>query len=213
MITDPEHPLVQALAGTQSDVVYLPVRSIGVNKGAEKSESTAGRQNVVEIASEYFESADRLHGDRVPETTIMSEKPIHRMMIYLHARGASVADIANHTGYHKQTVSQILRQPWARQRLLQILNECGIDHVKHFLTHEVAPSLEVLREVRDTAAKPSDRTAAANAILDRALGKPTVHIESDNTTRNVPADMQRIDAEIAAVRKQLEGKGEITGAN
>jgi wyosine [tRNA(Phe)-imidazoG37] synthetase (radical SAM superfamily) len=130
------------------------------------------------------------------------------MMIYLHAQGASIRDIAKHTGYDYVYVSQVMRQPWARSRLLSILKDTCQDAVKHFLTHEVAPSLEVLREVRDsTTASAQAKIAASNSILDRALGKPTVTVESASTIRNVPADMQRIEADLAAVRSQLESKG------
>lgn len=213
MTDDPQHPLVRALEGVQADVVYLNPRS-GTAQGPEKSESVAGRPNVRAVAESYYGSPEALHGDTVPEVTIQNEKPIHRMMIYLHAQGASITDIAKHLGYSKVAVGQILRQPWARQRLLQILNETGKDAVKHFLTNEIAPSLEVLREVRDNGAEKGNvRVLAASAILDRALGKPTVSIVSDNTNRAIPADASRIDAEIAAVRKQLEAKGQSDGTN
>lgn len=166
----------------------------------------------VQAASEmYFEDPERLHGDKTPNLVIQHEKPIHRMMIYMHAQGSSVADIAQNTGYKPSQIYQILRQPWARQRLVQILKETGQDAVKHFLTHEVAPSLEVLREIRDgdIPGRTSDRASAANSILDRALGKPTVHVESENTNRTVPADIQRIEAEIAATKKQLAERGQL----
>jgi len=215
MITDPSHPLVRALEGVQADVVYLNPRS-GTQVGPEKSEAVAGRPDVRAIAESYYGSSDALHGDSVPEVTILNEKPIHRLMIYLHAQGASISDIAKHVGYSKVMVGQILRQPWARQRLIQLLNETGKDAVKHFLTNEVAPSLEVLREVRDdTSEKGNTRIMAASAILDRALGKPTVNVVTDNTNRNLPASAAAIDAELASVRSQLKAKGldDGTGTN
>ena len=204
--------LVDKLVGDMPRV-YLPAVSRDVTTPGQ-SEAVANRPHVSAAAEAYFSDPDRLYGDRVSEVTLINEQPIHRLMVYLHAQGASRGDIAKQTGYTPQMVGTVLRQPWARQRLVQILNECGKDQVRHFLQHEISPSLEVLREVRDNVdAKPSERVTAANAILDRALGKPTVMIESKNTNTTVPADVTRIDQEIAAVRKQLEGKGFTSDGN
>jgi hypothetical protein len=190
--------------------VYHPT-STSAKTTTAKSELLADDPLVALAAERYYADPDRLHGDTVPDVTIKKEQPVHRLMIWMHAQGASVTDIAKHTDYSVQMVRTTLKQPWARQRLLQILKETGQDAVKHFLTHEVAPSLDVLRQVRDgeIPGRTSDRAAAANSILDRALGKPTVHVESDNTTRNVPADLQRLEAEIAATRQQLAERGAI----
>lgn len=208
MIDDANHPLAKVAEMATTERVYLPPKVNVDETRPEKAETNAFRPGVVAVAEEYFGSTARLHGDRVSEVTIQNEKTVHRLMIYLHAQGASVKDIAHQTGYTPTTVSTVLRQPWARIRLTQILAECGIDQVKHFLTHEVAPSLEVLRELRDdTNQKGPTRAIAANSILDRALGKPVAHIESDSTTRHIPADLVRIEADIAATRKALEERG------
>jgi DNA-binding MarR family transcriptional regulator len=199
--------LISALEGTKADTVYLPPR-ISTCDAKQKTSNNLDDARAQLAAETYFKSGDALHGDTLPVLALASEKPIHRVMIYLHAQGASLQDIARHTGYTYQYVTQVMRQPWARQRLMTILKESCQDAVKHFLTHEVAPSLEVLREVRDSStASAQAKIAASNSILDRALGKPTVTVESASTIRNVPADMQRIEADLAAVRSQLESKG------
>jgi hypothetical protein len=203
--------LMDQLAGPV-EKVYLPrSRNVGTQRQHDVTAKVVDPA-VRAMAEEYFESPDRLFGDSFAATTLLEEKPIHRMMIYLHASGATIQDIATQCGYKPNVVGQILRQPWARARLVQILNENGRDHVKHFLTHEVSPSLEVLREIRDNPkTKDSSRIAAANSILDRALGKATVHVESKTTVANVPAEAARLDAEIASVRKQLASKGVTDG--
>lgn len=215
---DGEHPLAGIAAQSTTDKIYLSARFQSNPAGNAAVEKHATNPAMVAVAESYFSDPERLSGDRLPDTVIQNERPVHRMMIWMHAQGAGVKDIATHTGYTEGAVRNILRQPWARQRLLQILKETGLDAVKHFLTHEVAPSLEVLREIRDgeIPGKASDRAGAANSILDRALGKPTVHVESDSTTRNVPADLQRLEAEIAATRQQLAERGQLengTGPN
>lgn len=212
MITDPQHPLVRALGQVPAgvDTVYLPTKVSDQNGSAAQTEAVAARPDVGAIAAAYFDDPDRLQGDRVPETTIMTERPVHRMMIYLNAQGASPKEIANQTGYSYASVTQLLRQPWARQRLLQILKETGQDAVKHFLTNEISPSLEVLRAVRDDGTeKGATRVIAADKILDRALGKATVHVESNSTilSGKIPDEVARIDAELKSVRGQLAQKG------
>lgn len=199
--------LIDRLVASGAQEVYLPT-SVNPARGSHITASQAGNEANRQIAEEYFSDPDRLHGDKLSSTSTLTEKPIHRAWIYLHAQGATPREIADRTGYSYSAVASVLRQPWARQRLVQVLKETGQDQVKHFLKNEISPSLEVLREVRDNAkAKSSERISAANSILDRALGKPTVHIEADNTNRNVPADLQRLDAEIDSVKKLLNSRG------
>lgn len=170
----------------------------------QQSAANAMRPEVRAAAEAYFESGDALYGDRVPALTVLTEKPVHRLMIYAHAQGKTASEIAKETGYQAGYVGQVLRQPWARTRLLAMLREAGMDPVKHFLKTEVSPSLEVLREIRDdTKVAAASRLTAASAILDRALGKPTVNVITDNTNREVPADMAKLEQELASVRGQL----------
>ena len=199
--------LIEQYADLGVGEVYLPGR-VKVNSANAISEKRAGQATNIEAAKEYFDNPDRLRGDKIPDTTIEHERPIHRMMIYLHASGATADDIAKQTGYSRASVYTILKQPWARSRLVQILNETGRDRVKHFLTQEVSPSLEVLREIRDDPRVPANaRISSANSILDRALGKATIHVESETKITNVPAEAARLDAELKSVRQQLEAKG------
>ncbi len=158
------------------------------------------------VAEEYYTSPDRLVGKNMPGHVYLAEKPIHRMMVYLQAAGYTVREIAEQTGYSAASVNLVLQQPAAREASRQIIAENGGEAVTRFLNKQVGPSLLVLQEIRDdiTAAR-RDRAAAANSLLDRALGKPLTKVESDNTNRNVPADMARIDAELETLRKKNEG--------
>lgn len=190
-----------------AEEVFLPPNAVA-SGGNRTTILHAARPEVAAAAREYFEDPDRLHGDRVPSVTVLTEKPVHRMMIMLHAMGKTQKEIAEATGYSAAGVGQILRQPWARQRLLAYLKEAGQDAIQHFLKNETSNSLEVLREIRDDAKeRGATRVAAANAILDRALGKPIAKVETDNTNRTVPADISSIEAEISRIREQLKAKG------
>lgn len=173
-----------------------------------KTEARSLRPDVQAVAQAYLDSPDRLHGDGVSQLTITSEKPIHRVMIFAHARGATINEIAKMTGYTVQAVTLVLNQPWARERLVQILKETGMDEIKHFHKTQVMPALQTLQEIRDNPqARHADRIAASREILDRALGKSTIHVESNTTIQNIPVEVSKLDQELAAVRKQLAAKG------
>lgn len=198
--------LVQQLADSGATVGYLPAEPRQGGRGSQdaKAEKNGLRPEVQAVVDEYMNDEDRLHGDTIPETVILHERPIHRAMIYAHALGKTINEIAEQLGVTRTTVSNTLRQPWARLRLTAILKDLHKDEVEHFYKTEVGPSLEVLREIRDNkVASATARIQASNAILDRALGKPTVHVESDNRNTAVPADMARLDSELAALRKQV----------
>ena len=66
--------------------------------------------------------------------------------------------------------------------------------IKTLLEQEALPSLRTLITVRDSdKAKPSDRTNAANALLDRFLGKPqqSVLIEEKNPAEMTDEELRR----------------------
>lgn len=176
--------------------------------------AAAADPRAIAMAEQYLENPRRLAGDPMPNAVRMTEKPQHRMMVYLHACGQDARQIANQLNLDYGSVCQILRQPWARNLLVTMLDELGRDQVKHFLQTQVNPSLQVLQEIRDNStAKHSDRIAATNSILNRALGMPVAHVESKNTNRNIPVDLARLDAEIESVRTQLASKGSEVHAN
>ena len=205
---DVNHPLVRALAN--SDLYDGAKVFVGRNIGAQSAGAVAN----ADVAAEYAKNPNALHGDVPHCLQIEHEKPHHRLMIYCNAKGMTAREIGEQMGYDPLYVAAVLRQPWARQKIVELLHEVGQSMVDHFLKNEISPSLEVLREVRDNkVAKDAARIAAANSILDRALGKPTVRVETDNTNRQVPADVVRLDAEIASVRKQLADMGQSPDGN
>lgn len=147
----------------------------------------------------------------VPAVTIYDEKPVHRTMVLMRARGCTYKEIAEATDYSQQQVRQVCNQPWARQRLSQLAMDGQMD-VQDILAAELLPSIEAIVEIRDDKkAGASTRLAAANALLDRFLGKPTVTVNNNNTNRTVGANesLEEIEANIQRVREEqvtLAGK-------
>lgn len=147
------------------------------------------------------------HGDNsLSYNTIIEEKPIHLTIAYLLAAGRTRTEIAQVTGMSNVAVTTITQQPWFRTRLKEITESSGKDMVKSFLEGEVLPSLEVLRTIRDNVdERGATRVTAANSILDRFMGKPTVHVESKTNLNihsaadakdQVQSELEKVDAEL-----------------
>jgi hypothetical protein len=73
------------------------------------------------------------------------------------------------------------------------------DEIKEFLKAEVMPSLEVIKSVRDNiTARPSDRVAAANTLLERFLGKAVQPISPDAKPLSEQSD-DELKSNVAAI--------------
>lgn len=108
-----------------------------------------------------------------------TSNPRLELVATLMASGKTRKEIAEILGIAYSTVINLSNQPYVRTRMTSLLKENGGNVVKAFLNGQVMSSVETLVEIRDGASnRPADRAAAANAILDRALGKPTQHIET-----------------------------------
>ena len=154
---------------------------------------------------QYFdENPERLHNDRRPDMAVIHEKPEHRVMIMLKAQGYANREIAGITGYKEMHVGRVLRQPWARQRLLDLLNEQGKDAIAEVLRGECKNSIFTLVELRDTAESEQVRASCADKLLDRYLGRPTQHVEVSADTTITHKDVSGIDAEIEKTQREIE---------
>lgn len=126
---------------------------------------------------------EALVGDMDPTRILTKEKPVHRTMINMAAAGYQVVEIAKFTEHSVQTVSNVLKQPWARQYLIKEAKKTVQDEIKQLLQSEALPSIRKLVEIRDspmaTAADKSASKAAADSLLDRFLGKPVQPMTTD----------------------------------
>lgn len=124
------------------------------------------------------------------------EKPIHREITALVMQGYTVKEAATATGVTKQTASNAIRQPYARKRMIEEAQRTVSDEIKNFLEGEVLPSLQVLKTIRDDPnAKPADRAAASERLLDRALGRATQPLTIGAPSKSVK---EMTDAELDA---------------
>jgi len=116
---------------------------------------------------------DALVGDLDPANPLNIERPHHRRFLDMTIQGYIPQEIADQTGFSRQTVQNTLRQPWARKYLIEQSKKTVMDEMKEFLEAEVLPSLKALKAVRDGQdVRNADRIVASTALLDRFLGKP-----------------------------------------
>jgi predicted transcriptional regulator len=116
--------------------------------------------------------------------------------------GLSNREIARVLGYTDPWVSQLFRQPWAKERVLKEMNASGGDAIAALLEAEAVNSLFTVIDIRDDPGAPKAvRGAMANSILDRFCGKPTQKIESEVTVRNAK-DIEAVDRELEELKKE-----------
>jgi hypothetical protein len=156
------------------------------------------------VEEEYLEDLDRFFNDKPPNLAIIHEKPEHRQMIYLKAQGYSNREIARVAGYTEAWVSQILRQPWARDRLKEELKHAGRDGVEAILEAAVEDSVWKVIELRDKAGKEETQLSAAKDLLDRYLGRPTQRVESlnRNLSVNLTGDLDEVNEQLKALEEE-----------
>lgn len=143
-----------------------------------------------------------------PNFAIIHEKPEHRLIVYLKARGLSNKEVSEKTGYSQAWISQICRQPWFRLRLVQELKEAGMDKVAKLLESAALDSIFTILEIRDDETAPKAvRRACADSLLDRFLGKPTVHVEHEASRMPSSPELAAVDNELQNIDRQLKSVG------
>lgn len=161
------------------------------------------------VAEDVKSDTAQLFNSREPDFGIQHEKAEHRIVILLKAQGHSNLEIARLTGYTNPWVGQILRQPWAKQRLLEEINSAGRDSISGLLEGAAADSIYKIVELRDTAEDQGVQLRSAQDILDRFLGKATQKIESKAEVKHISGDIEEVDKaleRLAAEESRLLGK-------
>jgi len=164
------------------------------------SVSYANRTSLAAAAAEYDDLPDKLFNDSLATgfnvPLLKREKPEHREMLLLKLQGYTNIEIARMMGVQPVTVGYVMRQPWARLRLIQMIQERGLVGVDNLLRSEVVPSIMTLAEVRDDPdARKGDRVTAARVLMEQWLGKPLARVESAEVA---------VSTDIATLSRQLE---------
>lgn len=196
---------VDALFARLESPVKIPVRGFD---GEVRTHSHVRATPQPELEA-YTSRVDALFNDTPDYLSILQERPEHRVMLWMAANGNSTKQIADATNYSVGHVSAVKRQPWFKVMFVRLTSDLGRDTVQEFLKGEVMDSLVTLRDVRDDEdARKADRIVASNSLLDRFLGKPTVHVESKNTNVNstISADRARLEEEMRLNEAALKAR-------
>lgn len=158
------------------------------------------------IEADYKDSPCQLYSDKDPNLAVLHEKPWHRAVVYLVIKGLTNREIAERFGKTEPWISQLTRQPWFKNRVVQELKEAGGDLVETILQSQVIPSIEKVIELRDGANSEAIQMRAASEILDRFMGKPTQKIEQrvSGTYKHATVSVEEVDRELEMVNSQLK---------
>jgi hypothetical protein len=140
-----------------------------------------------------------LYGDTPTWEEFKKEKPVHVTMAAMAASGYTSEEIAQFTGYNVHHVCKVLRQPFARERMVGMAEKNSREEIKAFLEKETMPSLEVIRDLRDNPqVAPAVRGNMANLLVERFLGKAVQPIDpnakpvSEMKDEDLKADVESI---------------------
>ena len=173
----------------------------------QRYEASILDESSVEEALE--ERPDVFFNRKDPNLRLLHEKPEHRIAIMLKAQGKSNNEIADLTGYSVAWVSQIMRQPWAQERILQILKEAGSDVIGSLLASTAEDSIFQIVKLRDTSEDDAVKLRASQDLLDRYLGKPTQRVESNAQVTHFNGDVEKLEKDLADTEREinrLQGK-------
>ena len=131
------------------------------------------------------------------------ERPWHRYAAYLFASGKSISAIALQLGKEHKTVANLTRQPWFKRKVDDLVAELGMDvfDALKAVQHKAVAALE--RILDDPGSTLAAVVSAADSILDRVRGKPTVYIESSVVHSEDPVgEYERLTLEIQQLRRE-----------
>lgn len=169
----------------------------------ENSQLKALFDDSVERGETRVDPSAAFFNQKDPNLAILHEKPEHRLVIFMKAKGASNREIAAASGFTEPWVSQILRQPWARARLAEEINKAGRSEIQTVLEGAAVDSVYKLIEIRDDKDSPASvKRAACVDLLDRFLGKPQQRVE---VTQDPLAskDVKELDREAENLAREI----------
>lgn len=139
------------------------------------------------ITYEVMPDIPILHNHNKPYHVNQKERPAHRLMLELAAKGYNNKEIAENVGRTTVNVNNALRQPHSQQTLVNNIRErvSADEQVVEVIRSNVVKAVSTLAEImdggKDGKAKYSDRIAAAEALLNRRYGKPNQPINNGKT--------------------------------
>lgn len=143
----------------------------------------------------------RLHNEKAPNIKIKHEKFAHRQLAYLIGSGRTQSECAIELGYTDAWVSQICRQPWFQDLVLEEITRTGRSVVDELIKNAAPGSVLTLLELRDSAQSETVRSSCAKELLNRYLGNTTVVVRhEEQTSGNAVEEVERLEREANRLR-------------
>lgn len=152
--------------------LVMDVRDIrGTNNPAFGTQQTT-RADSPHFNKENAALPEGFHGALDADVELMTEKPVHRAMMFMFARGDTDREVAEATGFTTATVSRVRRQPWMQVQIQAEIRKNGEGDVKQLLASMGPDCLKGIYELaQDPLAKEEVKLRARQDIVDRWIGK------------------------------------------
>lgn len=199
-----------ALCGVQSlNATQIASPGAGVSIGGSEKVGETTTTTTKKIEYVVLPPPPVLHNHTAPYHVNQKERPAHRLMLEMAAKGYINKEIAETTGRTTVNVNNALRQPHSQQTLVNSIRDrvSADEQVVEVIRKNVVKAIETLAEIidggEDGKAKYSDRIAAAEALLNRRYGKPNQPINGGGSV-----DLNQLTD--AALAKMLPSQTETT---
>lgn len=104
-----------------------------------------------------------------PAHELETERPEHRILLYLRAKSYSVTQCARAMGKSEAWVRNTQRQPFFKQRLTELLHDSGLDQVTSFLQLNGMDALQTLADLMNNSEDERVILAAASRLADKIV--------------------------------------------
>jgi hypothetical protein len=152
-------------------------------------------------AEQNREEVRPLWNAKEPNINIKHERYRHRALAYLIGSGRTQGEAAKELGYTDAWVSQICRQTWFQELVLEEITRTGRSAVDELIKNAAPGSVLTLIEMRDTAKSEAVRLNASRELLNRYLGNTTVVIRhEEEASSNVVEEVARLEREADRLR-------------
>lgn len=205
-----------ATHNVQTELIASYLEALGLSPSGSATEPHEGRgrpresiQPVVDALRAYEADPNRLHNDNVddvlgddPQDRRYREKPEHRLMAVLKAKGFSNKEIADYTGYSSTAVGHILRQPHVRQRILDEIKKAGGDELEKLIAGTAVDNVLTLIDIRDTTKDERLKANVSNTLLERYMGRPVQRVDQHITKEPSVAEVAILEADLAKLQDE-----------
>jgi len=143
-----------------------------------------------------------LFNQQDPNVKIKHERMVHRQMAWRVGAGSTQREISHEFGYSEAWVSQICRQEWFQEMVLEEITKTGRSVVDELVKNAAPGSVLKLIELRDSSKSESVQFNASKELLNRYMGNTTTVIrhEENEASKDPVEEVERLEREAERLR-------------